>query len=73
MDEIDEGSHQTALQKMFANGEKNLVDIHGADTESFIERRKVETEMFHSRGLLAPWEVLVNGAQVSAPEEKEGK
>ena len=73
MDEIDEGSHQTALQKMFANGEKNLVDIHGADTESFIERRKVETEMFHSRGLLAPWEVLVNGAQVSAPEEKESK
>lgn len=71
LDALDEGAHESALQKAFLNGEKNLVDIHGADTEAFLDRRKTETEMYHARGLTAPWEVTVAGAVIENSNTKE--
>lgn len=73
-EEVDEGANETATQKKFLNGEINLIDIHGADTEQFLDRRAAEERMCKERGLIPPWGVSVAGAQLQTPDAtNEGK
>lgn len=70
MQAVDEGTNQTALQKKYLNCEANLIDIKGADREAFLDQRALETQMFHDRGLVAPWEITTAGAQITQPESE---
>ena len=65
--EVDEGAYQTAVQKEYINAVRNLDPL---TEDFFIEERARQTEKFHSRGLVAPWEVSQAGAQL-APSEPD--
>jgi len=61
MQEVDEGSYQTALEKKFNLGGVTCQSEYGPDWEKIVEQQAIERKFFADRGLVYPADRGSNG------------